>query len=69
MTSHPKELAIDDVPEITSDIIGKLKELNIGSVSQLAVQIPIELAPRLADSEVDVEAASRLISNARKNLN
>lgn len=69
MTSHSKETTLDEIPDITSDIREKLKELlHIDSVSQLAVQIPIELALKLGDDEVDVKAANRLITNARKIL-
>lgn len=68
MTSHSKETTLDEIPDITSDIREKLKELHLDSVSQLAVQIPIELALKLGDNEVDVKAVNRLITNARKIL-
>ena len=63
-----KEVAMKDIPEITSDIIARLKELHIDSVSQLAVQIPMELALKLKDDDMNVEAVNRLIANARKVL-
>ena len=63
-----KEVAMKDIPEITSDIIARLKELHIDSVSQLAVQIPMELALKLRDDDMNVEAVNRLIANARKVL-
>lgn len=67
MTSRLKEFMIEDMPNITSDTIKKLKKLNIDSVYQLAVQSPSELA--LGISNVfDIESAARLIGNARKIL-
>lgn len=68
MTSLMREVTLEEIPRITSNITKKLKELHICSVAQLAVQIPIELALKLGDREVDVEAANRLITNARKIL-
>ena len=56
------------IPDITSDIIDKLKKLNINSVYQLAVQSPIELALEFEDTSLNVESASTLIANARKTL-
>lgn len=68
MTSRLKQVAMDEVPDITSDIINKLKKLNIDSVYQLAVQSPTELALEFEDTSLNVESASRLIANARKIL-
>ena len=62
------EITMEDIPDITSDILDKLKELHIDSVSQLAVQVPIELALKMGDDEMDVEVANRLVTNARKVL-
>jgi DNA repair protein RadA len=66
--SRIKEVVLQDIPDITSDLINKLKDLRIDSVSQLAVQIPIELALKLENDKVDVESANRLVANARKLL-
>ena len=52
---------MEEIPDITSDILDKLRKLNINSVYQLAVQIPSELALKISDT-------SRLIGNARKIL-
>jgi DNA repair protein RadA len=68
ITSRLKEFMIEDMPNITSDTIKKLKKLNIDSVYQLAVQSPVELALEFEDTSFDVETASALIANARKNL-
>ena len=62
------EITMEDIPDITSDILDKLKELHIDSVFQLAVQVPIELALKMGDDEMDVEVANRLVTNARKVL-
>ena len=59
---------MEGIPDITSDIIDKLKKLNINSVYQLAVQSPIELALEFEDTSLNVESASTLIANARKIL-
>lgn len=59
---------MEEIPDITSDIIEKLKKLNIGSVYQLAVQNPAELAMEYEDTSLSAESASRLIANARKIL-
>lgn len=66
--SRLEEAALQNIESISSDLIEKLKELYIDSVAQLAVQIPIELALKLGDEKVDVEAANRLVANARKSL-
>jgi hypothetical protein len=42
MTSRLKEVTMEEIPDITSDIIEKLKKLNINSVYQLAVQAVVE---------------------------
>ena len=68
MISRLKEVNMEDIPDITSDIIEKLKKLNINSVYQLAVQNPIELSTEYEDTSLNVESASTLIANARKIL-
>jgi DNA repair protein RadA len=68
MTSRLKEVTMEEIPNITSDVIEKLKKLNIDSVYQLAVQSPIELASEYEDTSLNVELASTLITNARKML-
>ena len=68
ISSRLKELTMEGIPDITSDIIDKLKKLNINSVYQLAVQSPIELALEFEDTSLNVESASTLIANARKIL-
>ena len=55
MTSRLKEFMIENMPNITSDTIKKLKKLNIDSVYQLAVQNPVELALEFEDTSFDVE--------------
>jgi DNA repair protein RadA len=59
---------MEEIQDITSDMIDKLRKLNINSVHQLAVQIPSELAFEISDTSIDVESAARLIGNARKIL-
>jgi DNA repair protein RadA len=59
---------MEEIQDITSDMIDKLRKLNINSVSQLAVQIPSELAFETSDTSIDIESAARLIGNARKIL-
>jgi DNA repair protein RadA len=68
MPSRLKEVTMEDIPDITSDIIEKLKKLNINSVYQLAVQSPLELASEYEDTSLNVGSASTLIANARKIL-
>src|SRR5918995_1318755 len=68
VTSRLKEVTMEEIPNITSDIIDKLKKLNINSVYQLAVQNPIELASEYEDTLMNIEPASALIANARKIL-
>jgi DNA repair protein RadA len=68
MPSRLREVNMEDIPSITSDIIERLKKLNIDSVYQLAVQSPIELASEFDDTSISVESASVLIANARKIL-
>jgi DNA repair protein RadA len=68
ISSRLKEVAMEEIPEITSDMIEKLKKLNINSVYQLAVQSPFELARDYEDTSLNVESASKLIANARKIL-
>jgi DNA repair protein RadA len=68
ISSRLKELTMEEIPDITSDIIDKLRKLNINSVYQLAVQSPTELALEIEDTSLKVESASRLIANARKIL-
>jgi DNA repair protein RadA len=59
---------MEGIPDITSDMIEKLKKLNINSVYQLAVQNPVELVTEYEDTSLNVESASTLIANARKTL-
>jgi DNA repair protein RadA len=68
MPSRLKEVSMDEIPDITSDMIDKLKKLNIDSVYQLAVQSPVELASEYEDTSLNVESAAKLIVNARKIL-
>ncbi len=63
-----KEVTLHDIPEIPSDTLDKLGELNINSVYKLAVQKPSELAWGLSNNFVDIQSAARLITNARKTL-
>jgi len=63
-----KEVTLHDIPDIASDILDKLGELNINSVYQLAVQNPSEIAWGLSNNFVDIHSAARLIANARKIL-
>ena len=66
-SSRPKEAIMEKIPDITSDILDKLRKLNINSVYQLAVQNPSELGLGISDV-LDVELAAKLIGNARKIL-
>lgn len=68
MTSRLKAVTMEEIPDITSDTIEKLKKLNINSVYQLAVQNPAELAMEYEDTSLTADSASRLIANARKIL-
>lgn len=68
MISRLKEVTLEEIPNITSDMIDKLREFNINSVYQLAVQTPSELASWINDAQFDVGSASNLIGNARKIL-
>jgi hypothetical protein len=43
MVSRLKEVTMEEIPDITSDTLEKLRKLHIESVSQLAVQSPREL--------------------------
>lgn len=45
-----KEVAIQDIPDVTSDTLDRLRKLNINSIYQLAVQIPLELAMEISDA-------------------
>ena len=56
--SRLRKVTINQIPDITSDIIIKLKKLSINSVYQLAVQNPIELASEYEDTSINVESAS-----------
>jgi DNA repair protein RadA len=56
---------MEEIPNITSDIINKLKKLNVNSLYQLAVQNPIELVSDYDDTSLNVESAADLIANAR----
>jgi len=68
MTSRLKEFTLEEIPNIASDMIDRLRELNMNSVYQLAVQNPIELASSINDPQFNVVSASSLIGNARKIL-
>src|SRR5919106_6855152 len=68
MTSRLKEVTMEEIPNITSDMIDKLKKSNINSIYQLAVQNPIELASEYENTSMNVESARVLIANARKIL-
>src|SRR5918995_948223 len=68
MTSRLKEVIMEEISDITSDTVNKLKKLNINSVYQLAVQSPAELASEYEDTSLNLESASRLVANARKIL-
>jgi DNA repair protein RadA len=59
---------MEEIPDITSDMLDEIRKLNINSVYQLAVQIPSELASEINDATIDVELAAKLIGNARKIL-
>jgi DNA repair protein RadA len=59
---------MENVPDITSDMLDRLRKLSINSVHQLAVQIPSELAFDISDASIDVKSAAKLIGNARKIL-
>src|SRR5215831_4086143 len=63
-----KEVTLHDIPDIASDMLDKLGQLNINSVYQLAVQNPSELAWGLSNNFADIHSAARLIANARKIL-
>ena len=67
ISSRLKEVTMEKIPDITSDMLDKLRKLNINSVYQLAVQSPSELALEISDV-LDVELAAKLIGNARKIL-
>jgi DNA repair protein RadA len=68
IASRLKQVTMEDIPNITSDMIEKLKKLNINSVYQLAVKNPVELVTESEDTSLNVELASILIANARKTL-
>ena len=66
-SSRLKEVIMEKIPDISSDMLDKLRKLNINSVYQLAVQSPSELALEISDV-LDVELAAKLIGNARRIL-
>ena len=68
ISSRLKEVTMEKIPDITSDMLDKLRKLNINSVNQLAVQIPSELAFEMSDLTIDTESAAKLIGNARRIL-
>jgi DNA repair protein RadA len=68
MSSRLREVIMEDIPDLTSDTLERLRGLNINSVYQLAVQTPSELASWINDVQFDVQSASNLIGNARKIL-
>jgi DNA repair protein RadA len=61
-------MTLEEIPNITSDMIEKLRKLNINSVYQLAVQSPFELGSEYEDTSLDVSSASTIIASARKIL-
>jgi DNA repair protein RadA len=71
-SSSLDELLLENIPNITSDTLARLKDLHIDSVSQLAVQNPLELAMEISDNDGNVlftaDSASKLIADARKLL-
>ena len=67
ISSRLKEVTMEKIPNITSDMLDKLRKLNINSVYQLAVQSPSELGLGISNV-LDVELAAKLIGNARKLL-
>lgn len=68
ISSRLKETTLEEIPNITSDIIEKLRKLNIESVYQLAVQSSFELSSRYEDTSIGFNSASAIIANARKIL-
>lgn len=68
MISRLKEVTMEEIPNITSDTVDRLRKLKINSVYQLAVQTSSELALEISDGLFDIEAASNLVGNARKIL-
>jgi hypothetical protein len=68
MNSRLKEVTMEEVPHIASDITQKLKGLHISLVHQLAAQNPIELVTGFSGISIPVESATTLIANARKIL-
>lgn len=46
---------MEKIPDITSDMLDRLRKLNINSVHQLAVQIPSELAFKINEAFIGVE--------------
>jgi DNA repair protein RadA len=68
ISSLLKEIALEQIPDITSDMLDKLRKLNINSVYQLAVQSPLEFAMGISSADFDVESAAKHIANARKIL-
>jgi DNA repair protein RadA len=59
---------MEKIPDITSDMLDKLRKLEINSVYQLAVQIPSELAFEISDATIDIDSAAKLVGNARRIL-
>ena len=57
MPNYIKEETTQNIPDITSDTLDKLRELNVNSVYQLAVQSPSGLALEINDAYFDVESA------------
>jgi len=68
IASRLKEIKLDEIPNVTNDMLDRLRKLNINSVYQLAVQIPSELAFKIDDTSIDAEFAAKFIGNARKVL-
>jgi hypothetical protein len=68
ISSRLKEVTIENIPNVTSDMIEKLKTLKITSVYQLAVQSPVELASEYENTSLNAESASVLIASAGRAL-
>jgi len=68
MSSRLREVIMEDIPDITSDTVDRLRNLNINSIYQLAIQTPSELALEINDRLFGIGEASNLIGNARKIL-
>jgi DNA repair protein RadA len=66
--SRLQEVTLEEIPNITSNMIEELRRLNINSVYQLAVQSPLGLASEYGNTSLDLNSASAIIASARKIL-